>query len=64
VRNELWFSRDPVAVDVLALQELEREKGEDAGKTPGKQIYLNAGLMELGVSEPGKIRVERLNPGP
>jgi hypothetical protein len=58
--NELWFSSDPVAVDVLALQELEREKGDDSRKTPGKLIYTNAGLMELGIADPAKIKVERI----
>jgi hypothetical protein len=59
--NELWFSNDPVAVDVLALRELDKQKGEDTRKTPGKQIYFNAGLMELGTSDPAKIKVERVH---
>ncbi len=58
--NELWFSSDAVAVDVLALQELEREKGPDRRRTPAKEIYSNAGLMELGTSDPAKIKVERV----
>jgi hypothetical protein len=58
--NELWFSLDPVAVDVLALQALEKEKGNDKRKTPAKEIYSNAGLMELGASDPAKIKVERI----
>jgi hypothetical protein len=58
--NELWFSLDPVAVDVLALQALEKEKGSDKRRTPAKEIYSNAGLMELGTSDPSKIKVERV----
>jgi hypothetical protein len=58
--NELWFSLDPVAVDVLALQALEKEKGTDKRRTPAKEIYSNAGLMELGTSDPNKIQVERV----
>jgi len=61
--NELWFSTDPVAVDTLALQALEREKGEDPRKAPGKMIYSNASLMELGVADPSKIKVERIQIG-
>jgi len=62
--NELWFSVDPVAIDVLALQALDREKGQERRKIPGKEIYFNAGLMELGTSDPAKIKVERVILGP
>jgi hypothetical protein len=58
--NELWFSLDPVAIDVLALEALEKEKGQERRKIPGKEIYSNAGLMELGTSDPAKIKVERV----
>jgi hypothetical protein len=58
--NELWFSTDPVAIDVLALQALEKEKGPERRKIPGKEIYFNAGLLELGSSDPAKIKVERV----
>ncbi len=58
--NQIWFSADPVAVDLLAIVELEKQKGEDKRKTPGKVIYQNAGLMELGVSDPSRIFIERV----
>ena len=58
--NELWFSSDPVAVDVLAVQELEREKGPENRRTAAKEIYNNAALLELGTSDPNKIKVERI----
>lgn len=61
--NELWFSRDPVALDCLALRVLERER-EAAGMKSGSkaywELYRNAELLELGTCEPERIRIERL----
>jgi len=59
--NQIWFSKDPVALDVLAIQELDRERL--ASKMPedkkNTELYQNASLLlELGVSDPRKIRVE------
>ncbi len=58
--NQIWFSKDPVALDTLAIQELDRErqaKGiESHGDNP--ELYQNATLMERGVSDPVKIKVE------
>jgi len=62
VLNELRFSRDPVALDVLSLQELERQRrasGTPAGAT-NMELYLNAALLELGVAELGRVDVRRL----
>jgi hypothetical protein len=59
--NQIWFSRDPVALDLLALRELQRERlavNMPAFK-PNFEIYTNAVLLELGVGDPGKIRVEK-----
>lgn len=58
--NQLWFSHDPVAVDTWAIQELDRSR--DEGKTQRRtlQIYSNAALMDLGVAETNRIKVERL----
>ncbi|MEP6664488.1 MAG: DUF362 domain-containing protein, partial [Verrucomicrobiota bacterium] len=51
--NQLWFSKDPVALDVLAIAELDRQR--ETAKIPGKktdlEIYRNASLLELGVSD-------------
>jgi hypothetical protein len=62
VLNELRFSTDPVALDVLSIQELERlRKSAGAMKLkPNMEIYENAALLELGVSDISKIDVERL----
>ncbi len=58
--NQLRFSTDPVALDVLSLQELDRQR--QAGGFPGSklstELYRNASLLELGVSELRKITVE------
>lgn len=60
--NQLRFGTDPVALDVLSLQELERqraEKGSAGGaNTNSWQLYHNASLLEIGVSNPRQITVE------
>ena len=60
--NELRFSKDPVALDVLSIQELEhqRELAKAPTLKPGLELYNNAALLELGVSDPKKIQVEHL----
>jgi uncharacterized protein (DUF362 family) len=60
--NELRFSRDPVALDVLSLQELGRQH-RSAGISPTKahlDLYHNASLLELGISDLSRIQVETL----
>jgi hypothetical protein len=58
--NQLWFSRDPVAVDALALLELDRNRRESKPHKSTLQIYANAALMDLGVADTNQIKVERL----
>jgi hypothetical protein len=62
VPNQLWFSHDPVALDTMAIRELERERR--AAKAPEfkphTEIYTNAVLLQLGVSDPAKIQVEKI----
>jgi hypothetical protein len=62
--NELRFSKDPVALDVLSIQELDRQR-DSAKSTAAKnlELYKNAALLELGVSDPKKIQVETLKLG-
>jgi hypothetical protein len=63
VLNELRFSRDPVALDVLSVEELNRQR-EKAKAPPVKtspDLYSNASLVELGVSDPKRIHVQVLN---
>jgi hypothetical protein len=62
VLNQLRFSRDPVALDVLSLQELDRQR--QIAKAPlvktNRELYANASLLELGVSDVKKIQVENI----
>jgi hypothetical protein len=60
--DELRFSKDPVALDVLSLQELDRQR--EAAKAPSVkpnlELYSNASLLELGISDLKKIQVEHV----
>jgi len=58
VLNQLWFSRDPVALDVLSLEELDRQRrlANAPAVQSSRELYSNASLLELGISEPKKIR--------
>lgn len=62
VVNELRFSKDPVALDVLSVRELERQrmKAEFPLREPDMELYYNATLVEIGNFEPGKFRVETI----
>jgi hypothetical protein len=57
--NQIWFSKDPVALDSLAVQELDRErqimKVPSLGDNP--ELFQNAALLELGVCDLSRIRV-------
>ena len=59
VLNQLRFSRDPVALDALSLQELERQRqlAGAPGVSTNRDLFANATLLELGVSDPRKIQV-------
>jgi hypothetical protein len=62
ILNQLRFSHDPVALDVLSLQELDRQRAL-AHAPPIKfesDLYDNAALLELGISDPKRIDVTRL----
>jgi hypothetical protein len=63
VLNELWFSRDPVALDVLSVRELERQRGTAGAGNSNRQnldLYANAALLELGVNDPKRIDVVKI----
>jgi hypothetical protein len=58
--NQVWISKDPVALDVLAIQELDREREArkmNAGHA-NAELYHNAWLLELGLDDPAKVQVE------
>lgn len=58
--NEIWISKDAVALDVLGVVELERERraANAEGEKVNMELYQNASLLEIGISDPKKIRVE------
>ena len=62
VLNQLWFSRDPVALDTLAIQELDRERRAAGawGFPPDMEIYTNAVLLQLGINDPAQIQVVKV----
>jgi hypothetical protein len=60
VLNQLWFSRDPVAVDALAIKVLEENRAETKSRKSTWQIYSNAELMDLGIADTNQIKIERL----
>ena len=60
VLNQLRFSKDPVASDVLSLHELEAQRmkaGLPAQRHP-RDLVNNAALLELGVASPRHILIE------
>jgi hypothetical protein len=61
--NELRFSRDPVALDVLSVHELNRQRqlAHAPAVKPNLDLYANAQLLELGVSDLRHIEVEPAN---
>ncbi|HEY3762509.1 MAG TPA: hypothetical protein VGN23_12250 [Verrucomicrobiae bacterium] len=62
VLNQLWFSRDPVALDTLGANQLKSERdAHDAAKFDfHTDLYTNAALLELGFNDPAKISVEKV----
>jgi hypothetical protein len=65
VLNQLRFSRDPVALDVLSVQDLDHQR--QAANAPtvktNLELYNNAALLELGISDLKRIDVETLKQG-
>ena len=62
VLNELRFSKDPVALDVLSIAELEKQrisKGIE-GTYLNRTLYENASILQLGISDPDLITIESL----
>lgn len=59
VLNEVRFSRDPVALDVLSIDELKRQRRIAKVLPVGTNmaLYENASLLELGVSDTNRIEV-------
>jgi hypothetical protein len=62
VLNQLRFSRDPVALDMLSVKELDRQRRATKSPylKPNFDLYVNANLLELGVNDVTRIQVETL----
>ena len=62
VLNQLRFSRDPVALDMLSIKELDRQRraARAPNVKPNLELYRNAALLELGVSDVARVGVETL----
>jgi hypothetical protein len=60
--NQLRFSRDPVALDVLSMQELDRlrQNAHAPSVKPNFKLYSNAALLQLGVNDLKRIQVNTL----
>lgn len=60
VLNELRFSADPVALDVLSIAELEKQRAQKriSPLDPNRALYENADLLQLGASNPDSISVQ------
>jgi len=60
VLNQLRFSRDPVALDVLSIKELDRLRraAHAPNVRPNLDLYRNAEMLQLGVSDVTRIGVE------
>jgi hypothetical protein len=58
--NQLRFSLDPVALDVLSIQELEhqRQLAHAPAVKPNLKIYSMAALLQLGVDDLKRIQVD------
>jgi hypothetical protein len=66
VLNQLRFSRDPVALDVLSQEEIEKERRRAGIATlvTNDDLYANASLLEIGVSDPARIHVDHVRIDP
>jgi hypothetical protein len=59
--NEIRVSRDPVALDVLSARDLAEQRqraGFGVTRTNYVDLFQNAALLELGVSDVSRIQVE------
>lgn len=68
--NELRFSKDPVALDVLSLRELERARAaagvastNSVSFTNQLELLHNGNVLDLGVSDPDALQIERIEQG-
>ncbi len=66
--NQLRFSTDPVALDVLSVQEIisQRQRANLSwfSHTNHLELYRNAALLELGIDDPRKMDLESVKTSP
>ena len=62
VLNQLRFSRDAVALDMLSVKELDRQRRVTKSPylKPNFDLYSNAALLELGINDVTRIQVDLL----
>jgi len=62
ILNQLRFSLDPVALDVLSIQELNRQRqlADEPSVKPNLKLYSIAALLQLGVDDLKRIQVDTL----
>jgi len=60
--NQLRLSTDPVALDLLSIHELDRlrRSARDPAAKVNLELYRNATLLELGISQTNRIRLEEI----
>lgn len=63
-KNQVWMSKDPVALDALSIREIERQR--QAAKVPSPRLnwdlYQNASLLQLGIQDPRQIQTVDAEP--
>jgi hypothetical protein len=62
VLGQLRFSTDPLALDVLSIQEIQQRRTATQGEWPKPlmKIYSNCALLELGVDQTNRIDIVRI----
>ncbi len=60
--NELRLSKDPLALDLLSLQELDWQRRAARVRSPTNHLdlYQNAAMLELGANDTSSIKIERV----
>jgi hypothetical protein len=60
--NQIWFSKDPVALDRLALRELDKQRRASNAPAVSQnlELYDTAALLQLGVSDLRRIQVDKV----
>jgi hypothetical protein len=61
--NQIWFCRDPVALDILGIRELQsqRQAADISRNKVSLELYENAALLEIGIADERRIVVDTLH---